>query len=113
MSKKRKLFWLSYDLGLKGDYNSLYTWLDTLNAKECGNSIATFWFEYEHDYLSELKSSLEENIEISKNDRFYIIWRSVKDGKSRVKGKFIFGKRKPAPWEGYAEGFEDVTDEED
>ncbi len=112
MAKKKKLFWLSYDLGLKGDYNSLYTWLDTFNAKECGNSVASFWFEYDTNYLEELKSSLEDAIEIGKNDRFYIIWRSVKDGKASIRGKFIFGKRKPAPWEGYAEGFEDTTDEE-
>ncbi len=112
MAKKKKLFWLSYDLGLKGDYNSLYTWLDTLKAKECGNSIASFWFEYKTDYLNEVQSSLKGAIEISKNDRYYLIWREVNSGKSSVKGKFLFGKRKPAPWEGYAEGFEDSADEE-
>ena len=81
MAKKKKLFWLSYDLGLKGDYNSLYTWLDSKGAKECGNSIASFWFEYEKNYLKELKENLEETLEISKNDRFYIICRRVKNGK--------------------------------
>ena len=110
--KKRKLFWLSYDLGLKGDYSSLYTWLDTMQAKECGNSIASFWFEYDSNYTKELKESLEVAIEVNKNYRFYLIWRSVKDAKTSVTGQFLFGKRKPAPWEGYADGFEDANDEE-
>lgn len=110
--KKKKLFWLSYDLGLKGDYNSLYVWLDSMNAKECGNCIASFWFEYESDYLKEVKESLEENIEVNKNYRFYLIWRSVEGKKISITGKFLFGKRKPAPWEGYADGFDDISDEE-
>lgn len=108
----KKLFWLSYDLGLKGDYTSLYMWLDEMNAKECGNSVASFWFEYENNYLEELERSLKDAIDLSKNDRFYLIWRQNNEGKSKVKGRFIIGKRKPAPWEGYAEGFEDSTDEE-
>jgi hypothetical protein len=112
MSKKRKLFWLSYDLGLKGDYNSLYTWLDTLKAKECGNSIATFWYKYDSDYLEEIKKSLQDSLTISKNDRFYLIWRSVDGTNTSIKGEFLFGKRKPAPWEGYSAGFEDSIDEE-
>ncbi len=95
MNKKKKLLWLSYDLGLKGDYTSLYTWLDSMNAKECGNSIASFWFEYESDYLEEVKKSLEESIDINKNYRFYLIWRFIKDDKASVKGEFLFGKRKP------------------
>ncbi len=110
--KKKKLFWLSYDLGLKGDYSSFYAWLDSMGAKECGNSIASFWFEYTSNYLEELKNSLASAIEISKNYRFYLVWRAVKDEKVSVKGTFLFGKRKPAPWEGYSDGFDDVADEE-
>ena len=112
MAKKKKLFWLSYDLGLKGDYDSLYRWLDTQAAKECGNSIASFWFEYDRNYLEELESSLIDALNIGKNDRLYVIWRNVDMEKTSVKGKFLVGKRKSAPWEGYADGFEDVTDEE-
>ena len=112
VKKKKKLFWLSYDLGLKGDYSSLYVWLDSMKAKECGNSIASFWFEYESDYLEELKTSLKEAIEINKNYRFYLIYRSVEGSKTTITGDFLFGKRKPAPWEGYADGFEDASDEE-
>ncbi|MHB9292468.1 hypothetical protein Holit_01566 [Hollandina sp. SP2] len=35
--------WLSYDLGIKGDYANLYIWLDEHKALECGDSIATFF----------------------------------------------------------------------
>ena len=113
MSKKKR-FWLSYDLGVKGDYSSLYTWLDSMQAKECGNSVATFDFEYKDKYLPELKKSLEDNIKLSKNDRIYVVWRKVdpKTKSTSVQGRFIIGKRKPSPWEGYAQGSEDSTDEE-
>jgi hypothetical protein len=35
-------YWLSFDLGLQGDYDSLYAWLDKQGAQECGDSVATF-----------------------------------------------------------------------
>ena len=31
---------INFDLGLRGDYNSLYIWLDTKNAMECGKATA-------------------------------------------------------------------------
>jgi hypothetical protein len=34
------VMWMSYDLGVKGDYEGLYAWLDDHEAKECGNSVA-------------------------------------------------------------------------
>ena len=42
--------WMSYDLGVSGDYEGLYAWLDDHNAKECGNSVAwVFSFSYDGD----------------------------------------------------------------
>ena len=41
-----KALWLSYDLGVKGDYEGLYAWLDDHNAEECGNSVAFLHYEY-------------------------------------------------------------------
>ena len=35
-------YWISYDLGLRGNYDQLYAWLDQNNARECGDSVATF-----------------------------------------------------------------------
>ena len=37
-----KVYWLSYDLGVGGDYDGLYAWLDDHNAKPCGQSVAFF-----------------------------------------------------------------------
>jgi hypothetical protein len=97
---KKKTFWLSYDLGLKGDYNSLYTWLDKQKAKECGDSVAYFEFICSTDNPNEeVKKDLIENVDFNKTDRVYIVWR---DNTSLAnKGMFIIGNRKPAPWEGY------------
>ena len=35
----KKSVWISYNLGIKGDYQSLYEWLDNHEAKECGYSL--------------------------------------------------------------------------
>ena len=97
---KKKTYWLSYDLGLKGDYNSLYTWLDKQKAKECGDSIAVFEFVSSTDNpKEEIKNSILESIELNKTDRIYLIWRD--DVRNANVGMFIIGRRKPAPWEGY------------
>lgn len=34
----KQLIWISYDLGVSGDYENLYAWLDDHGAKECGQS---------------------------------------------------------------------------
>ena len=34
------VMWMAYDLGVKGDYEGLYAWLDDHSAAECGNSVA-------------------------------------------------------------------------
>ncbi|MBU0558268.1 MAG: hypothetical protein KJ799_05055 [Bacteroidetes bacterium] len=97
---KKKTFWLSYDLGLKGDYSSLYRWLDKQKAKECGDSIAVFNFICSTaNPREEIKDSLLESVEFNKTDRVYLIWRE--DTKQTTHGIFLIGHRKPAPWEGY------------
>ena len=97
---KKKTFWLSYDLGLKGDYSSIYKWLDKQKAKECGDSIAVFSFTCSTENPEEeVKNSLSESVEFNKSDRVYLIWRD--DIKQIEKGAFIIGHRKTAPWEGY------------
>ncbi len=96
----RKAIWLSYDLGVKGDYEGLYAWLDDLEAKECGDSLAFFNYEIDDDrnLIEKIKEDIENNIALTKRDRIYIIFRSAE---KKLKGKFIFGKRKSAPWTGY------------
>jgi len=97
----KKLVWLSYDLGIRGDYESLYAWLDEHDAKECGDSVASFHFEYERDLAEELRQSLENEVDITKKTRIYLIWFDVQKGKGQ--GRFLFGNRRSSPWVGYAE----------
>lgn len=104
-----KAIWISYDLGLKGDYSGLYTFLDSVKAKECGDSFAFFEKDYGTDLLEGLKKDIEKHVNLSKTDRIYVIYLDTDN--VRMKGKFLFGNRKRAPWEGYA--FQGVNAEED
>src|SRR5262245_24421574 len=87
-------YWISFDLGLQGNYLSLYAWLDEMGAKECGDGVATFESrKSREDLAKEIKRVVDEK----KNPRVYLI--NAKSG-----GRFILGKRKlRAPWSGYAE----------
>lgn len=102
-----KLIWFSYDLQFKGDYEGLYCWLDNHNAKECGNSLASFNYDYKVDLAEELREDLKGNIRYAKHDRIYIIWRE----ESKLKGRFIFGKRKAPPWSGYGTHESEIDEE--
>lgn len=95
----KKAIWLSYDLGIKGDYEGLYAWLDDHDAIECGDSVSFFKFNVkkQENIIEELKSDLKENVNLSKRDRIYVIFTIDK----KIKGQFIFGKRKASPWEGH------------
>ncbi len=108
MGTKKAIF-LSFDLGLKGDYQSMYSWLDEKGAKECGNSLAFFTSsEFDGDIPKKLEKDLRNNIDFSNTDRVYIIYWNEKEKK--LKGKFIIGNRKRAVWEGYRQ---DSSDQED
>ena len=100
--------WMSYNLGIKGDYNGLYQWLDNHNGMECGNGTAFLKYEYQNDFFSELKSDLQKTVEIKGTDRIYIVYNDA-ENKNTV-GKFLFGNRKAAPWTGYAPLNETVED---
>lgn len=99
----KKSIWISYDLGIKGDFQGLYTWLDDHNAIECGNSVA--YIEYEVDtevnLLPKLKKELEANVQFKQGDRVYIVRREVEKKGTFVRGRFIIGNRKSNPWKGY------------
>ncbi|MBF0537390.1 MAG: hypothetical protein HQL03_03950 [Nitrospirae bacterium] len=100
----KKHIWLTFDLSIYSDYEGMYYWLDTMKAKECGDSTATFDFEYKSDLIIELTEAIKNNVKLEKKDRIYIIFMT-KDG--TLKGKFIFGKRRDAPWTGLASESED------
>ncbi|MDP4273869.1 MAG: hypothetical protein Q8907_06280 [Bacteroidota bacterium] len=102
--------WISYDLGIKGDYSGLYRWLDIHKAKECGNNVAFLRFKYNTNLAEEIKRELSENIEFKSGDRIYIITSKLIEGKQATSGQFIIGNRKASPWEGYAPTEDNSTD---
>jgi len=103
----KKLIWLTFDLGIRGDYEGFYAFLDDRNAKECGDNSAAFLMEYEGDPITALREQLKSSFTIDKRSRIYAVIPGI-DGKA--KGMFIFGKRKAGMWKGYGVA---VTDEED
>jgi len=100
--------WISYDLGIKGDFNGLYQWLDSHGGIECGNSTAFIKFEYQNNFLSEIKSDIEKSVDIKSTDRIYIIYKDSE--KNKTVGKFLLGNRKASPWTGYAPSGEATED---
>ncbi|HLM43358.1 MAG TPA: hypothetical protein VEY88_20785 [Archangium sp.] len=109
-SKAKSTIWLSYDLGVKGDYDGLYSWLDSHGARECGESVA-FIPNYAHSraLLESLREDLKGAVEIGQYDRIYVIYEN---DEGKMKGKFLFGRRKRAPWTGFSPSTEgDVEDE--
>lgn len=98
-----KTFWLSFDLGLRGDYTNLYSWLDNHHAKECGNGLAVFKYVPQNLPMPdrEILADMESTIAFAKADRLYLIWRDEEGDSQKLKGTFLKGGRRPAPWEGY------------
>ena len=97
----KKFVWLSFDLGVKGDYEGLYAWLDSQNARECGESLAGFNFEVtdERRLPTLLKKALSDVVELDKRSRIYVVFYDSRARK--VRGQFIFGSRRKPPWTGY------------
>ncbi|MBT3069706.1 hypothetical protein KKP04_02325 [Rhodomicrobium sp. Az07] len=106
----KSTIWISYDLGIQGDYENLYAWLDDKKAKECGDSFAVLTFEFTDSLTKELKKELSEVVKLDKRARVYVIYRDRETNKN--KGKFIVGGRKAAPWTGYSHSSSDIVDEE-
>jgi hypothetical protein len=104
----KKAVWLSFDLGVRGDYEGLYTWLDNHQAKECGENLAFFKYECQNGVVEKLKRELKKEVKLDQRSRIYMI--HLKDGK--MKGNFIFGRRKRAPWIGYGTLSEEESSDE-
>lgn len=99
----KKLVWLSFDLGVKGDYDGLYSWLDSKGAKECGLNLAVFTFVFEEELLPEIVAEIKANVKLRpKTDRLYLIY--LDPPANRMRGTFLFGKRKTPRWKGYGPG---------
>ena len=106
----KKTVWISFDLGVSGDYEGMYAWLDNHGAKECGDSLAVIEYKPVGDVIAELKNDIEQTVQVNKNSRLYIVYKSD-DGK--MKGSFLYGKRKQSPWTGYGAVEEESVDESD
>lgn len=89
--------WISYDLGVNGDYESLYTWLDDHEAKECGSSVAYLKYRFEDELIESLKADLSTAVSLNQRSRIYVVFRR----QGKYVGTFAVGRRKGAPWDGY------------
>ena len=109
MNTMKSRIWLSYDLGLHGDFPGLYRFLDNQDAQEIGHSSATFMFETqaedEEGFLRALETKIKEVMEVDKNTRLYVVCASKDQNGAitRVYGKFLNGRRKSNPWKGYGD----------
>ena len=106
----KKAIWISYDLGIGGDYDGLYRWLANHKAVECGDGLAFFNYVPKDvdNILEELKGEIETSVRVNNKTRIYCI---RKDGSS-IKGTFLFGARKGNPWEGFGDVANQVEDGE-
>jgi hypothetical protein len=99
-SSLKSAVWVSYDLGVQGDYPGIYSWLDEHEAIECGDNLAFLNYEYSGSLLEALTTDLKRSVETTKKTRIYVIYRDQES--TRMKGVFILGGRKAAPWSGFA-----------
>lgn len=115
----KKAIWISFDFGMKGDYEGLYKWLDENGAEERGYGLALIKnIDFPKKCIPDTKQDLafkkyirkeiSKTTEIGKSDRIYMIWKSIEN--SKLRGGFIFGRSKAAPWIGYADTDEGITD---
>lgn len=94
----KKAVWITFDLGVNGDYEGMYAWLDSHHARECGDSVAFLEYEAKRNLISELKADLKRSVSTKKKNRVYVIYKS---DEGKLKGEFLFGGRKKSPWTGY------------
>jgi hypothetical protein len=97
----RTRYRISIDLGLMGNYNKVYEWLDSLDAKECGPGLATITSTKTRDQLA---AEIQRLFKGAPRARAYLI--SMKEG-----GRFVVGGRKAASWEGFAASTANAVDE--
>ena len=97
-------YWISFDLGLMGDYSHFYEWLDAQNAEECGSGTAAIVSTKSLDRIvTEIRDVLKE----TPRARVYLLSK-LPDGK--FGGKFVIGGRRKAPWAGFAVRASDVVE---
>jgi hypothetical protein len=108
------VIWLTYDLGVAGDFQGIYSWLDDHNAVECGNNVAFIKYNYPESIKTDielnqyLKKELEKKVNLVPSNRVYIIMESIEEKKTY--GRFLIGKRKGNPWEGFGSKTDNTID---
>ena len=105
----KKGIYVNYDLGLKGDYETFFTWLDSQSALECGRNSAFMNLELPEGvsppaYVKE--SLLKYGFKFSDFARIYVSWLNSEKVPVIV-GEFISGGRVRAPWFGFANQIND------
>ncbi|MFC1834907.1 hypothetical protein ACFL2Q_09255 [Thermodesulfobacteriota bacterium] len=104
----KKGVWIYFDLGINGDYEGMYGWLDNHNARACGEHLAFVKYESKEDLLEELKADIANKVRLANKNHIYAV---SKDERGKVVGKFLAGRRMKAPWIGYAsDDEEEATD---
>ncbi|MDX6385895.1 MAG: hypothetical protein QOK48_3468 [Blastocatellia bacterium] len=96
----KRAIWICYDLGVRGNYDGLYTWLDEHEAQDCGSNLAFLRYEDQGSLVKTITAELQQLFHDSRHARIYLIHRD--DKTKKVKGSFIIGGRKAPPWSGYA-----------
>jgi hypothetical protein len=107
----QRVLWMWFDLGVRGDYQGMYAWLDSHKAKECGDNFACLSYEFKGDLIESLTEDLKRAVNVTNRTRVYVVW-SEYEAPRVMKGKFIFGGRKAPPWTGYAAGAEQAVPDE-
>lgn len=109
----KKKIYLSYDLSIQGDYNSLYKWLDIHQAKECGESVCFLTYDFDGidandtddssiEMLKALRQDLNDNISFGSSDRVYMMGDLYYKGGEKLVGAWVVGRRKENnPWDGF------------
>jgi hypothetical protein len=104
----KSTIWLSYDLGVNGDYEGMYSWLDNHGAKECGSSTAFLKYHHNDDLLEALKVELSDAVTLNRRSRIYVIFTD----NGHIKGRYLVGKRKASPWSGFGSEIEQEDDQD-
>lgn len=99
---------ISYDFGLKGDYDNLYKWLDEKKAEERGYGLAYIkdffiheTFKKDNEFFLHIREELQQKLKLGNSDRIYMIWGSIESDRKTRSG-FLIGKPKQAPWTGFS-----------
>jgi hypothetical protein len=100
----RMAIWIAFDFGFDGPYEEMYRWLDKQKALECGTNVAFLLFPKSSNLYESVLNQVQANVGLRPTDRVYVVC-TPKSGE--VKGKFIHGSRRRAPWENFAQSSDD------